>query len=45
MKKKLYEVTHKPQVKSPKRNRNGKQGISKDSNYKFVPNAPRKNLF
>ena len=45
MKQKLSEVTHKPQVKSPKRNLNGKQGISKDSNYKFVPNAPRKTCF
>ncbi|KAL8125144.1 hypothetical protein AgCh_012717 [Apium graveolens] len=44
-KKKLCEVTDKPQVKSPKRNRNGKQGISKESNYKVVPNAPRKTCF
>ena len=45
LKKKLSEVTDKPQVKSPKRNRNGKQGISKDTNYKVVPNAPRKTCF
>ncbi|KAL8134196.1 hypothetical protein AgCh_009303 [Apium graveolens] len=45
LKKKIYEVTDKPQIKSPKRNRNGKQGISKDSNYKVVPNAPRKTCF
>ncbi|KAL8099455.1 hypothetical protein AgCh_031912 [Apium graveolens] len=45
LKKKLAEVTNKPQVKSPKRNRNGKQGISKDFNYEFVPNAPRKTCF
>ncbi|KAL8116065.1 hypothetical protein AgCh_022524 [Apium graveolens] len=45
LKKKLSEVTDKPQVKSPKRNRNGKQGISKDSTYKFVPNAHRKTYF
>ncbi|KAL8133942.1 hypothetical protein AgCh_009127 [Apium graveolens] len=45
LKKKLSEVTDKPQVKSPKRNRNSKQGISKDSNYKVVHNAPRKTCF
>ncbi|KAL8114183.1 hypothetical protein AgCh_021150 [Apium graveolens] len=45
LKKKIFEVTNKPQVKSPKRNMNGKQCISKDSNYKVVPNASRKTCF
>ena len=29
----------------PKRNRNGKVGINKENNYKFIPNAPRKTCF
>ena len=45
LKKKLSEVTNKPQVKSPKRNRNGKQGISKESDYNNVLNAPRKTCY
>ena len=45
LKKKLSEVTHKPQINIPKRNRNGKQGISKANGYKFIPDAPRKSCF
>ena len=45
LKKKLSEVTQKSQVKSPKRNRNGKQGISKESDYKNVLNSPRKTCY
>ena len=29
----------------PKRNRNGKEGINKENNYKNIPDAPRKRCY
>ena len=45
LKKKLDDVTCTIKAKSPKRNRNGKQGINKSNNYAYVQDAPMKTYF
>ena len=45
LKDKICEVSNKKKMPTPKRNRNGKMGINKETNYKFIPNAPRKTCF
>ncbi|KAK1384550.1 hypothetical protein POM88_022285 [Heracleum sosnowskyi] len=42
LKEKVCEVTGKQKSPTIKRNGNGKVGINKENNYKFIPNAPRK---
>ena len=42
---KVCEVTWKQNSHTVKRNRNGKVGINKENNYRFIPNAPRKCCF
>ncbi|KAK1394581.1 hypothetical protein POM88_013637 [Heracleum sosnowskyi] len=42
LKEKMCEVTGKQKEPTVKRNKNGKVGINKENNYKFIPNAPRK---
>ncbi|XP_074377734.1 uncharacterized protein LOC141719260 [Apium graveolens] len=43
--KKICEVTSKAPKPRSKRGRNGKQGINKANNCKYIPNAPRKACF
>ncbi|KAL8097413.1 hypothetical protein AgCh_030516 [Apium graveolens] len=42
LKHKLKDVKNANKVKSPRKNRNGKEGVNKSNNYKPVPDAPRK---
>ena len=42
---KISEVTGIQRAKTAKRNRNGKVGITKENNYRYIPNAPRKVCF
>jgi hypothetical protein len=42
---KISEVTNREVAATAKRNRNGKVGINKENNYKYIPNAPRKACF
>ena len=42
LKHKLKDVKNANKVKSPRKNRNGKEGVNKSNNYKSVPDAPRK---
>ena len=44
--KKLGEVIGKPERRTtPKRNRNGQQGICRANNYEYIPFAPRKRCY
>ena len=45
LKDKICEVSNKEKMPTPKRNRNGKMGINKETNCKFIPNAPTKTCF
>ena len=45
LEKKINDITGRVKSKSPKRNRNGKQGIVKSNNYAYIQNAPRKTCF
>ena len=45
LKDKIFEVSNKKRMPTTKRNRNGKVGINKENDYKFIPNAPRKTCF
>jgi gag-polypeptide of LTR copia-type/Zinc knuckle len=45
LKKKISEATNKKFEPTVKRNRNGKVGINKHNNFKYIPNAPRKTCF
>ncbi|KAL8101335.1 hypothetical protein AgCh_033279 [Apium graveolens] len=42
LKHKLKDVKNANKVKSPRKNRNGKEGVNKSNDYKPVPDAPRK---
>ncbi|KAL8108059.1 hypothetical protein AgCh_024481 [Apium graveolens] len=42
LKHKLKDVKKANKVKSPRKNRNGKEGVNKSNDYKPVPDAPRK---
>ncbi|KAL8135197.1 hypothetical protein AgCh_010019 [Apium graveolens] len=42
LKHKLKDVKNANKVKSPRKNRNGKEGVNKSNDYKPVPEAPRK---
>ncbi|KAL8118401.1 hypothetical protein AgCh_016070 [Apium graveolens] len=42
LKYKLKDVKNANKVKSPRKNRNGKEGVNKSNDYKPVPDAPRK---
>ncbi|KAL8103342.1 hypothetical protein AgCh_027783 [Apium graveolens] len=42
LKHKLKDVKNVNKVKSPRKNRNGKEGVNKRNDYKPVPDAPRK---
>ncbi|KAL8089938.1 hypothetical protein AgCh_039411 [Apium graveolens] len=42
LKHKLEDVKNANKVKSPRKNRNGKEGVNKSNDYKPVPDAPRK---
>ncbi|KAL8103713.1 hypothetical protein AgCh_028060 [Apium graveolens] len=42
LKHKLKDVKNANKVKSPRKSRNGKEGVNKSNNYKPVPDAPRK---
>ncbi|KAL8088633.1 hypothetical protein AgCh_038420 [Apium graveolens] len=42
LKHKLKDVNNANKVKSPRKNRNGKEGVNKSNDYKPVPDAPRK---
>lgn len=46
LKKKLNEVTRRTKSRTtPKRNHNGKQGVGRTNNYKYIPFAPRKKCY
>ena len=45
LKHKLKDVKNANKVKSPRKNRNGKEGVNKSNNYMPVPNAPRKKCY
>ncbi|KAL8115181.1 hypothetical protein AgCh_021856 [Apium graveolens] len=42
LKHKLKDIKNANKVKSPRKNRNGKEGVNKSNDYKPVPDAPRK---
>ncbi|KAK1360650.1 hypothetical protein POM88_045124 [Heracleum sosnowskyi] len=45
LREKVSDAIGKQNITTVKRNRNGKVGINKENNYKFIPNAPRKCCF
>ena len=45
LKDRLNEVTKKNVKKAPKRNRNGKQGVTTDSMFRTFPGSPRKTCY